>query len=65
MLDEKLLKRIKTMNQNFIDLGFDLEEDIIELLEQKEDIREKIRQLLSIPNKRLEISGEFDSKKIP
>ncbi len=42
MLDEKILKKVKTINQNFIDLGLDLEEDIIELLEQKEDIREKV-----------------------
>lgn len=43
MLDEKLLKKIKTINQNFIDMGFNLEEDLIELLEQKEDIKEKIQ----------------------
>lgn len=42
MLDEKLLKKIKTINQNFIGLGFDLEEDLKELLEQREDIRERI-----------------------
>lgn len=42
MLEEKLLKKIDTINKNFIDLGFDLKEDIIELLLQKEDIKEKI-----------------------
>lgn len=43
MLEEKLSKKIKTINQNFIDLGFDLEEDLTELLIQREDIREKIQ----------------------
>lgn len=42
MLEEKLLKKIKTINENFIKLGFDLEEDLIELLTQREDIKEKI-----------------------
>lgn len=42
MLDEKLLKKLKTINENFINLGFDLEEDLIELVEQREDIKEKI-----------------------
>lgn len=42
MLEEKLLKKIDTINQNFINLGFDLKEDIIDLLLQKEDIKEKI-----------------------
>ena len=42
MLEEKLLKKIKTINDNFINLGFDLEEDIIELLNQREDIKNRI-----------------------
>ncbi|MDO4689789.1 MAG: hypothetical protein Q4A58_00605 [Fusobacterium sp.] len=42
MLDEKLLKKIKTINENFIKLGFDLETDLIELLTEREDIRKKI-----------------------
>ena len=42
MLEEKLLKKIKTINENFINLGFDLEEDIIELLNQREDIKNRI-----------------------
>ena len=42
MLDEKLLKKLKTINENFINLGFDLEEDLIDLVSQREDIRERI-----------------------
>lgn len=42
MLEEKLLRKIKTINQNFISLGFDLEEDLIDLVNQREDIREKL-----------------------
>ena len=42
MLEEKLLKKIKTINENFKNLGFDLEEDIIELLNQREDIKNRI-----------------------
>lgn len=42
VLEEKLLKKIKTINENFIKLGFDLEEDLIELLEQRVDIKERI-----------------------
>lgn len=42
MLEEKLLKKIKTINENFIKFGFDLEEDIIQLLEEREDIKERI-----------------------
>jgi len=38
MLEEKLLKKIKTINENFINLGFDLEEDLIELVTQREYI---------------------------
>ena len=30
MLEEKLLKKLKTINENFINLGFDLEEDLEE-----------------------------------
>lgn len=32
MLEEKLLKKIKIINENFINLGFDLEEDLIEFV---------------------------------
>lgn len=42
MLEEKLLKKIKTINQNFINLGFNLEEDLIDLLNQRKDIKEKV-----------------------
>lgn len=42
MLDEKLLRKIKTINENFINLGFDLEEDLIQLLEEREDIRDRV-----------------------
>lgn len=42
MLEEKLLKKIKTINKNFINLGFDLEEDLIQLLMEREDIKERI-----------------------
>ena len=42
MLEEKLLKKIKTINENFINLGFDLEEDLIELVTQREDIKDRI-----------------------
>lgn len=42
MLEEKILKKLKTINENFINLGFDLEEDLIELVEQREDIKNRI-----------------------
>lgn len=42
MLEEKLLKKIKTINQNFINLGFNLEEDLIDLVTQREDIKNKL-----------------------
>ena len=42
MLEEKLLRKIKTINKNFINLGFDLEEDLIELVSQREDIKDRI-----------------------
>jgi len=42
MLEEKLLRKIKTINENFINLGFDLEEDLIELVTQREDIKDRI-----------------------
>ena len=42
MLEEKLLKKIKTINENFINLGLDLEEDLIELVTQREDIKDRI-----------------------
>ena len=42
MLEEKLLKKIKTINENFINLGFDLEEALIELVTQREDIKDRI-----------------------
>jgi len=42
MLEEKLLKKLKTINENFINLGFDLEEDLVELVTQREDIKDRI-----------------------
>ncbi len=39
MLDELSLKRIKNINDKFIEMGFDFEEDLIELFESREDIR--------------------------
>ena len=45
MLEEKLLKKIKTINENFINLGFDLEEDLIELVTQREDIKDRIENI--------------------
>ena len=39
MLDELSLKRIKNINDKFIEMGFDFEEDLIELFELREDIR--------------------------
>lgn len=42
MLEEKLLKKIKTINENFVKLGFDLEEDLIELTKERKDIKERI-----------------------
>ena len=42
MLEEKLLKKLKTINENFINLGFDLEEDLVELVSQREDIKDRI-----------------------
>ena len=42
MLEEKLLKKLKTINENFINLGFDLEEDLVELITQREDIKDRI-----------------------
>ena len=38
MLEEKLLKKIKTIYENFINLGFDLAEDLIVLVTQREVI---------------------------
>jgi len=46
MLEEKLLKKIKTINENFINLGFDLEEDLIELVTQREDIKDRIENTI-------------------
>jgi len=37
MLEEKLLKKIKTINENFINLGFDLEEDFNSYILNLED----------------------------
>lgn len=31
MLEEKVLMKIETINQRFVDLGFDFKEDLIEL----------------------------------
>ena len=45
MLEEKLLRKIKTINENFINLGFDLEEDLIELVTQREDIKDRIENI--------------------
>ena len=42
MLEEKLLKKLKTINENFINLGFDLEEDLVELVSQRKDIKDRI-----------------------
>lgn len=42
MLEEKLLKKIKTINENFKNLGFDLEDDLIQLLIEREDIKERV-----------------------
>lgn len=45
MLEEKVLKKIKTINENFMKLGFDLEEELIELLQERNDIKEKIENI--------------------
>lgn len=42
MLAEKLEKKIKTINEEFIKLGFDLEEDLLALCEEREDIAERM-----------------------
>lgn len=42
MLSEKLEKKIKTINEEFIKLGFDLGEDLISLCEEREDIAERM-----------------------
>ncbi|MCI7222795.1 MAG: hypothetical protein SOY60_08330 [Fusobacterium gastrosuis] len=45
MLEEKVLKKIKTINENFVKLGFDLEEELIELLQERNDIKERIENI--------------------
>lgn len=45
MLEEKVLKKIKTINENFMKLGFDLEEELIELLQERNDIKERIENI--------------------
>lgn len=42
MLTEKLEKKIKTINEEFIKLGFDLESDILDLCQEREDIAERL-----------------------
>lgn len=42
MLEEKVLMKIETINQRFVDLGFDFKEDLIELFETKPDIKDEI-----------------------
>lgn len=43
MLEEKLAKKIKTINEEFIKLGFDLEEDLLALCGEREDIAERMK----------------------
>lgn len=45
MLEEKVLKKIKIINENFVKLGFDLEEELIELLQERNDIKERIENI--------------------
>lgn len=42
MLSEKLVKRIGTISKEFIKLGYNLEEDLLELAEMREDIAERL-----------------------
>ena len=42
MISEKLCKKIKTINEEFKKLGFDLEEDLQELCEEREDMAERL-----------------------
>ena len=42
MISEKLKKKVKTINEEFKKLGFDLETDLEELCEEREDIAERL-----------------------
>ncbi|HEY4534229.1 MAG TPA: hypothetical protein VIG61_08760, partial [Fusobacterium sp.] len=42
MISEKLYKKIKTISEEFQKLGFNLEEDLQELCEEREDIAERL-----------------------
>lgn len=42
MISEKLVKRIGTISREFEKLGYNLEEDLLELAEMREDIAEKL-----------------------
>lgn len=45
MLTEKLEKKIKTINEEFRKLGFDLEEEIRELAEEREEIAKQLEEI--------------------
>lgn len=42
MISEKLVKRIRTISREFEKLGYNLEEDLLELAEMREDIAERL-----------------------
>ena len=42
MISEKLAKRIGTISKEFEKLGYNLEEDLLELVELREDIAERL-----------------------
>ena len=42
MISEKLVKRIVTISKEFEKLGYNLEEDLLELAEMREDIAERL-----------------------
>ena len=42
MISEKPKKKVKTINEEFKKLGFDLETDLEELCEEREDIAERL-----------------------
>ena len=42
MISEKLVKRIGTISKEFEKLGYNLEEDLLELAEMREDIAERL-----------------------
>lgn len=42
MISEKLVKRIGTISREFEKLGYNLEEDLLELAEMREDIAERL-----------------------